>query len=703
MSDPVLDALRRGDPAAAVAAAETALRERPDDADAHHLHGVALLLAGRPEQAEPSLERAIALAPDRPLYHTSRSALALAGGDLEAAGRGLDQAATLDPNRLHVYLAQAQLAMARNDLAEAEQRITLALRVDGNHPRVLLALGNLRLAKGEDEAALKAFLEAAKRAPDDASVQSSTGVAFLRRNLPDFAEQSLRNALATEPGHPPALRALLGLLLRQGRAEDALALAREAVEARPGHAADGWALVGDLEAMLGRQAAAEQAFARALELAPDHRTALTALITLLIQAGEHGRARELLEGRLLLDPGHELGWVLRQAVEGDPGAALAVARRWQSARPESAGAAEALALLAEAQGDLARAEQQADAALARDPARLAAQLVKARAELRHTPRAALERLRPLCRQPRDARWLQALLGWAGHAADAAGEPAEAVQYWLANHGLVEGPATELPAYGALDDTLRQRAQAARAAAGTGSEQPLFLVGAPGSGVERAGLLLRGQDALPLLDERFVSPMRGDGFLRPDYPRWLSGDLAAAMDVQAAWRNGVSARQLDPAQPLIDWLPHFDARQLAVLPAALPAARFLLALRDPRDMLLNWLAWGTIHRFAVRDPVEAAGWLNQALLHLGEIASVFPLVELRGEALETDREAAAVELARALDWPAPPDTTRLAQSLHTAEGWPSALPAGSWRRYRDVLDAAFAALGPAVARFGYPAA
>src|SRR5690606_2961709 len=152
-------------------------------------------------------------------------------------------------------------------------------------------------------------------------------------------------------------------------------------------------------------------------------------------------------------------------------------------------------------------------------------------------------------------------GWAGHAADAAGEPAEAVRFWVANHALVQGPATELPAYGALDDVLRQAAGAARAAAGAGSEQPLFLVGAPGSGVERVALLLRSQDQVPLLDERFVTALRADAFLRPEYPRWLSGDLGAAMDVLAAWRTGVSARYVDPAAPLVDWLPHFDARQL----------------------------------------------------------------------------------------------------------------------------------------------
>src|SRR5690606_3175948 len=253
--------------------------------------------------------------------------------------------------------------------------------VDGNHPRVLMALGNLRLAKGEDEGALKAFLEAAKLAPDDAAVQTGTGVAFLRRQLPDFAEQSFRNALAIEPGHPPALRALLSLLLRQGRGDDALAVARQAAEGKPSEP-DGWALVGDLEALLGRHEAAEQAFARALELAPDHPTALTALVTLLSQSGQHDRARELLEARLLLDPGHELGWVLRHALEADPAAAHAVARRWQAARPESAGAAEALAVLAEAQGDAARAEELADAAIAGDASRIAAQLVKARAELR---------------------------------------------------------------------------------------------------------------------------------------------------------------------------------------------------------------------------------------------------------------------------------------------------------------------------------
>ena len=701
MSDPVLDALRRGDPAAAVAAAAEALQERPEDADAHHLHGVALLLAGDPEAAQASLDRAIALAPDRPLYHTSRSALALAGGDLAAVHSGLERATELDPNRLGVYLAQAQLAMARGDLAEAEQRLARALRVDGEHPRVLLALGNLRLAKKDDEGALKAFLEAAKRAPRDPAVQTSTAVAFLRRNLPDFAEQSLRNALSEQPGYVPALRALLSLLLRQGRGEDAAELAREATRAQPG-SADGWALLGELEALLGRIPAAEQSLGKALELDPDHDTALTALVTVLGQTGQHDRARELLEGRLLLDPAHELGWLLRHALEANPADAEAVARRWRAARPESAGAAEALAVLAEARGDFAAAEQHADAALAADASRIGAQLVKARAELRHDPARALQRLLPLREQVRDPRWQQPLLGWLGQAAHAAGRPAEALSHWLANHALVLGPATELPEYGALDTALAARLDAQRdASSEPATERPVFLVGAPGSGVERVALLLRGQDAWPLLDDRFVSALRADGFLRPQYDRWLAGDGAADGDVRAAWRAGVSARGVDPDQPLVDWLPHFDARQLAVLPSALPRARFVLALRDPRDMLLNWLAWGTVHRFAVRDPLAAAQWLAEALAHLAQIAEAFPVARVHGEALEQQRDAAAADLAAELGLPAVPDTDRLQQALAGPEGWPSALPPGSWRQYRGELAEAFAVLAPVAVRFGYP--
>ena len=50
---------------------------------------------------------------------------------------------------------------------------------------------------------------------------------------------------------------------------------------------------------------------------------------------------------------------------------------------------------------------------------------------------------------------------------------------------------------------------------------------------------------------------------------------------------------------------------------------------------------------------------------------------------------------------PPNPAPYLQSLTATAGWPTAVQAGTWRRYREVLQAPFAALAPVVRAFGYP--
>src|SRR5690606_34585129 len=96
---------------------------------------------------------------------------------------------------------------------------------------------------------------------------------------------------------------------------------------------------------------------------------------------------------------------------------------------------------------------------------------------------------------------------------------------------------------------------------------------------------------PLKADRFGATPPADLFQRFRTPEDLeSGQVAPAAAAQE-WREALPARGVRPGGPLIDLLLWWDNSMLHVLRPHVPEGVLLVALRDPRDMLLDWLAWG----------------------------------------------------------------------------------------------------------------
>ena len=65
------------------------------------------------------------------------------------------------------------------------------------------------------------------------------------------------------------------------------------------------------------------------------------------------------------------------------------------------------------------------------------------------------------------------------------------------------------------------------------------------------------------------------------------------------------------------------------------AMLMIAVRDPRDMLLEWLAFGTAMPFAMPSPAAAAEWLAIAL---NQVASLVEDQWFPNRVVRTDRSA-----------------------------------------------------------------
>ena len=224
------------------------------------------------------------------------------------------------------------------------------------------------------------------------------------------------------------------------------------------------------------------------------------------------------------------------------------------------------------------------------------------------------------------------------------------------------------------------------------QPPVFLLGAPGSGVERIAALLADQPGVTLLQDRLTPTPREDDFSRPRFELYREGINEEA--AQAARQRYLDA--LPPLAPgsqvMVDWMPLWDANWLPLLRAAFPDARLLVVSRDPRDTLLNWLAFGWGRDFPCNDVMMATMWLHSALAHL-DLATAQEQPQhltVAPDELLDDPAGAGTELAGFLGLGPLQAGPRLAGIEHGG-GLPVRFGPGHWRAYADVLAEPFARL------------
>jgi tetratricopeptide (TPR) repeat protein len=698
MSDTVLGALRAGDFAAAEAAARQLIADQPADAQAHHLLGLALQQRGDLAGAGAAFERASQLAPERADFHVSRAMIATQLRRHDSARDALNLAVKQDPNQLMAYISLAHMALAASDLAQAEQHLRYAERINPEHPHVLTVRGQMLLARGDRQGALAALSRAGEAAPADAMVQGALGLALLGQRHFAFAEQALRNALQASDGARGLRYALVQALLAQGRNDEA-AVEIETLLAQKADDPQAMTLKGQLATLRGAHEEAVIALTASLRQEPRQPGALEAAVASWRALHAEAQGEAFLESLLQQAPNFEPAWVaLIELQRGQPRRAADTALRWHQACPRSAAANEIAAQVAEAGGDYPRAIELAEAAVALDRNAIPAQVILARSELRaDNPAAARARLEPIHAAVRDRNVRRGLGGWLGRACDAAGDYELAARYWIQAHA--ESAAQPFPPLVLPDAGLEARlADALAASGGAAADAPVLLWGPPGSRPERLSALLQGA-GLVVLDDRFGPNPRDDGFRLDGLgTRSAASPEEAGARFAQRWRD---ARATLGAQPNdVDWLPYWDARLAPPLVRGLPGTRLIVALADPRDLLVNWLAFGAPQRLSMADPLVSARWLALQLEQLAFLAQrTQPALQVVWmDRLDNAPNEVAAELAAFLGLPQAPSLEMLPTAAVGAGGLPTAFPAGHWKHYADPLREAFTLLEPLATRF-----
>lgn len=670
-----------------------ALASDPTNGEA--LRGLGAIRRIRGDLAESAelIGRAHDQAPDQPKLLLMLGSVQLEAGDINASRNAYERALALDPNIASAHTALGHIAMMQGEVKLANDYFRTALRVEED-PQALSGLGTLALDAGDAETALKYLARASDLAPKDASIAYALGRGFAKRGMLAFGEQAFRNALRLRPGLPHASSALGQLLIQDKRAGEAEPYFRSIQGVR------GFELVAELGLAdtLRIQEKLEDAIAtyqRALALKPDHEAGFEAMIWCMGKLGRGQEVLSLIDQRIAEYP-EQLRWrATRARISGSNGRhADAVADwKWLVERdPQDPEAAIQLASALEGNGEFDRAAEVAEEAARRVPSDATLALIRVRACMRKGDDAGARQLLDginLRKANKDVARICRNL--SGQLHDRAGKTTEAVaEFREAQKGL-PGMLPKLESLPASYASMVAKPE------GDACENaPILLIGTPGSGVERIAALLADQPGLSVLRDR-VQGVRNDGF---DTAAVLVAEVELPADFVAAQREGYFAplreRQADFSRPLVDWLPRFDAHHLLFARAVLPGTRVIVVDRDPRDALLNWLAFGWLPFAGLNDFDPCLAWLGRATEHVRLVAEQGGLSHLvvNADQVLADPAGAGAELARFVGI----DSLQSGFLSRRVEQGPTGLPTrfadGHWQAYAEPLADAFASLpGP----------
>ena len=687
MYQPILEALRDGSAEDALAAAREAVAAQPLDPNTHRLLAAALRQTGDRDGAMAAIDTAIGLVPDEAGLHLERAGLLLEVSALDEVQAEVARSIGLDPSRFPAYIVQAQLAIARGDLDEAERLSRTASRIAPEHPQVAAVEGTIALRRGEVDRALKLLARAAERAPGEPQIRHALGFAYLAKGHNAFAEQAFRRVLAMG-GESIALRVLIAdIVRRQGRTAEAADELATLLD-DPAAPASVCRQVGELELEAGRDERAAAPLLRALQQAPGDRRTLTALLETWRRLGRNDEARATLDALTLRHP--ELGdlWLARLGLEvfASPEAA-AVLDRWLAAVPEHVPAMIARSVILDANGDTDAGEALALRVTEIEPGHVQAELRVLEGLLGRDPDAAVWRVQDMLDRalnPSAQRNLRQLLA---RTLERAGRPAEAAELWLSLHAEIASSGVPLPVPTQSPDIWPAFGPLPPSPPAT-----LLLWGPPGSLVERLAVTFEYARA-PLRTDRFGPNPPSDAFQHPATPQRLREGELDPRQMMEIWRAGLEKRGVRDGQ-IADWLPAWDNAYLLALRPHLPEAMLMVALRDPRDMLIDWLAHGSPAPFVLESLEAGAQWLAAMMAQLVEIMErkLYSYRVLKLDENADDPVALANAIGAALQITVPPPP---AQALGPARIFP-----GRWRGFAAVMPEPFALLTPWAVRLGY---
>lgn len=682
-----------------LAEAEARYREwlgfNPEDPEALHLLAAVRRQRGAMGEALQLARQAVQLRPDRAGFYVTLAGIEFHARLWAAARADFETALRLDPNQTAAYSALGHIARIQGDDARAEENFKRALLTERDRADVLIGYGNLLSDRGDFAGAVQYLTRAAKLDPDNSATQASFGRALLGNGQWAFAEQALENALRLRPDSPGTLR----MLLRAHRERGNFVAAKRSLErlaALPDQAAAVAEERAEIARAQGDVESAVDAYATLRALRPGDREVFHLWVAALRAAGKLEPATGALREHLGREPDdlmalRGLAGLLMQS--GREAEALPLLKRSVELDPGNADALAALAVAHEFAGEFETAEALATRAVARQPHHAAATGLLVNAALLRGDAATAARLVEqidVTQQapPQRVAWL----GLRGCAAHLGGDKDAALTHWRAAQAARSA---------ARPPVLRPLERDVAARTGVGEPVAMALVdraphalllGTPGSCADLIAALLTDNGYFVLAD-RFRGDGRNDGFSKLEAERYAGGMTETDAKLFARQYERALARlPLAEDARVIDWLPAWDARMSVAVKSVFGAVPLILATDDPRDALLNWLAFGARAGWPIPDPAKAAPWLANALQHLIATAqySGLPLLAFNSSELVADPGGCGRRLGELLGTGPLVPGARFASEVKPTRTLAARFAPGTWREYAEPLAPAFAA-------------
>lgn len=499
--------------------------------------------------------------------------------------------------------------------------------------------------------------------------------------------------LVLQPELPDALH-LLGLcVLAQGHAPRAAEFLERAAALKPGDAALAHHL-GIMRMELGDTAGAREAFARSLALNPRHMEAQFNYAVTSDESGEAEAAESAYRRVLELDPRH-------------------------------AAAASGLAALLEQKNALEEAERWTAQALALDPADAVAHLTQAQLDFRagHLE-SAVARLESLLKAALTSRNRALAAGRLGAVYDRLERPADAWRMFLAAKAALKDTLPLQSSEGVYSFATAARvarhmdALLAAPAESIDGQTPVFLVGFPRSGTTLLDQILSSHSRIEVLEEKDTLLDSLREFALSDATLGRLARLPASE--LEPWRQRYWQRVTeympgrDAGRLFVDKLP-LNTQFLPLMHRLFPTARFIFALRDPRDVVLSCFMQTFTLNEAMRHflSLDETARYYAAVMDVGQrsVEALGTSVHrMRYEDLVEDAESEARKLVAflGLSWEdalldfqttakkrriATPSYHQVAQPIYKASRQ-------RWRRYAAELASVMSELEPFLGYFGY---
>lgn len=509
------------------------------------------------------------------------------------------------------------------------------------------------------------------------------------------AEQCCRRALALNADFPEALH-LFGLCQWQrGELAGAASAIIRALQLVP-QDAQMFHDLGNVFSGMGEWADAARAYLHAIELRPGFSDSYTNLGTVYKNVGEHEHAERAY------------------------GRALAL-------NPHSAPAMGSLASLYERGNRLEEAERTVAAALELDPDEPVANLTRAQLDFRAARYdAAVQRLEQLLKQPLRPRNRSLALAQLGSAYEMVRRYDEAFAAILeskekSDGGQAVAPLPDIYSLAAVERMARHmpRFFATRPEpASSDSESPVFLVGFPRSGTTLLDQMLSSHPGLIVLEEKenLLDLLQDFATTDDGLDRFaeLTHDELQRYRQQYWFRVAQAMPERPANRQFIDKLP-LNTIFMPLIARLFPQARFIFAVRDPRDVVLSCFMRAFGLNEAMRNflSLEGTARYYAAVMDVG-FASTQQLGKsvhlIRYETLIEDVEGEARRLCGFFGLPWDDAMLRFQE---TARGRRINTPSyhqvvqpvyksarERWRNYEKYLQPVLPVLQPFLDRFGY---